>query len=440
MVEDYMLIPDNDSKFRNKVLGINYKNIEEFQDLIIFTTEEDKKFFVDKRRAHKRITSDQYKDIQIDDTNSNIIYCDTENKTHIYLRNKEGFLAKIAKTNLRYLNFINGTYYFASSKDNLQYDASLISINKQGIVTSFTNNSYHITSIFNPNLNLYLLSNGNYADLVKIENTKLLTLYSNLYLPTYDNQAILYNEGLISLNKNNQLESITNLKKVTYLGNNLYKLWSEEGEGLWYTPLGLIKEPLKDNIIQTLPNAKETFENSGIYVFGVKNSKTNTTELIKIVNQDKTLYHTSLGVFNDSVFLPGNLLVLKKEIANKTYTCLFNKYATKILTLDYDAPVKYISKQGYRDYEVYKIGMNYYMYNGIKLVLINLNPHKDMYIAGVRTILGDIALNTYNPEEFNKWLTYFNNPSSKTDIADTLLKLYTPSVEEKYPNLVRRIK
>ena len=437
MVEDYIVRPDNDAKFRRKVFGIKYKNIEELKDqeLIIFTTEDDKKYFVDKRRAHKKITSNQYKDISVDETNSNIIYCDTENKTHIYLRNKEGFLAKIDKTNLRFLNIINGTYYFASSLEGLQYDEALISISKQGEVKTFTNHTYHITSIFNPNLNLYLLSDGNYADIVKVENDELTTLYSHLFLPDYNNEAVLFKDGIISLNKDNKLDSINNLKNIAPLGNGLYKLWSLNGEGLWYTPLGLIKEPKKDTVMETLPNSKETFESTGIYVCGFKNIKTKNTDLVKITHQDKNIHFYIFRDFSDSKFLVGNLIALKKEANNKIYTCLFNKLGIKIIRVKWIYP-----QDGYREYEVYKIGKDYYAYNGIKLVLLALNPNKDMYIAGVRTELGDVAINTYNEQEFDSWLRYFNDSYYQKDIDDTLLKLYTPAVEEKYPNLGRRLK
>lgn len=447
MVEDFIVRPDNDTKFRRKVFGVRYKKIEELKDqeLIIFTTEDDKKYFVDKRRAHKRITSDKYKDIRLDSTNPNIIYCDTENKTHIYLRNKEGFLAKIDKTKLRLLNFINGTYYFASSSEGLQYDEALISINKQGIVKTFTNHVYHLTSIFNPNLNLYLLSTGNYADVVKIENDELITLYSNLYLASYNNDAILFmnglKSGLISLNKDNELDSINNLKNIAPLGNGLYKLWSADGEGLWYAPLGLIKEPKEDTVMETLPNSNETFESTGIYVCGFKNTKTNNSSLVKITHQERNIHVSIIENFQDSKFLIGNLIVLKKEINGKTYNCIFNKLGNKIMTVEDDTRIKWIYPQdGYREYEVYKIGKDYYAYNGIKLALLALNPNKDMYIAGVRTELGDIAINTYSEQEFDSWLRYFNDSYYQKDIADTLLKLYTPKVEEKYPNLVRRLK
>ena len=454
MVEEFMIRPDNDTKFRRKVFGIKYKEIKELkpQDLIIFTTEDDKKFFVDKRRAHKKITSDKYKNIYIDDTNSNIIYCDTENRTHIYLRNKEGFLAKIdslslnllarsQNVHLRFLNLINGTYYFAASLEKLQYDEALISINKQGKVNILTKNVYHITNVFDPNLNLYLLSIGNYADVIKIENDELIILYSNLYLPYYNNEVILFRDGLISLNKDNKLESINNLKQIASLGNGLYKLWSEDGEGLWYAPLGLIKEPIKDNVMETLPNSEDTFESTGIYVCGFKNTKTNNTDLVKITNQEKNIHVSIFENFKNPRFLVGNLIGLKKEINGKTYTCIFNKFGNKIMTIEDDVRVKWIYPQdGYREYEVYKIGKDYYAYNGIKLALIKLNPNKDMYIAGVRTELGDVAINTYSEQEFDSWLRYFNDSFYQKDIADTLLKLYTPSVEEKYPNLVRRLK
>ena len=415
------------------------------QELIIFTTEDDKKYFVDKRRAHKRITSEEYENIRLESTNPNIIYCDTVNRTHIYLRNKEGFLAKIDKTKLRLLNFINGTYYFASSNEGLQYDEALISINKQGIVKTFTDHTYHLTSVFNPNLNLYLLSDGNYADVVKIENDELITLYSNLYLASYNNDAILFmnglKSGLISLNKDNELDSINNLKNIAPLGNGIYKLWSEDGEGLWYTPLGLIKEPRKDNVMETLPNSEETFESTGIYVCGFKNTKTNNTDLVKITHQEKNIYFTIFENFQNSKFLIGNLIALKKEVNGKTYNCIFNKLGNKIMTIEDDPRIRWIYPQdGYREYEVYKIGKDYYAYNGIKLVLLNLNPNKDMYIAGVRTELGDVAINTYCEQEFDSWLRYFNDSHYEKDVTDTLSKLYTPEVEEKYPNLKRVLK
>ena len=447
MVEDFIVRPDNDTKFRRKVFGVKYKEIKELKDqeIIIFTTEDDKKFFVDKRRAHKKITSDKYKDIRLESTNPNIIYCDTENKTHIYLRNREGVLAKIDKTHLRLLNFINGIYYFASSSEGLQYDEALISINKQGIVKTFTNHVYHLTSIFNPNLNLYLLSTGNYADVVKIENNELITLYSNLYLASYNNDAIMFmnglNSGLISLNKDNELESINNLKNIAPLGNGLYKLWSKDGEGLWYTPLGLIKEPKKDNVMETPPNSGETFDSTGIYVCGFKNTKTKNADLVKITHQEKNIHVNILENFQESRFLIGNLIVLKKEDKGKVYNCIFNKLGNKIMTVEDDTRIKWIYPQdGYREYEVYKIGKDYYAYNGIKLALLVLNPNKDMYIAGVRTELGDVAINTYSEQEFDSWLRYFNDSRYQKDVNDTLLKLYTKAVEEKYPNLARRLK
>ena len=120
-------------------------------------------------------------------------------------------------------------------------------------------------------------------------------------------------------------------------------------------------------------------------------------------------------------------------------TYFYNNLGNKILTIPHSVRTTFIKKEGYRDYNVYRIDGEYYIYKGYKLNKIPLKI-TDMYISGIQTEIGDIAINEYDEKEFSKWIDYFRNDNNLKEIGDILLKLYNKKIEKEYPNLVRRLK
>ncbi len=434
MIDENVIMPENTDFYKRSVLGINYTDIKEINDVIIFTHEDGNTFFVDKRRPNKRIKSELFKSISLDDKNPNIIYCDTENKTKIYLRNKEKFLASVPKSHLRFLSIDNdGNYYFAmSAKDSL--NASLIQIinSKVNILTS---PDYFITKVFEDAEKTFMLSLGNTSTVIKVAD-EIKTLYKDLPLARYysEDKTITHQKGIISETIDGEKKSLNSLTMTIPLGHGLYKIISNDNVGLWYAPYGLVEKPLTKGYLLTFPNYYDMFKESGIFTYGMQD--TNGFHIGKIIDNNKNVYVSHISDGANGNFLPGNLIVLYKDAK----TILYNMYGIKKLTIPKEVRVEFIYPEGYREYAVYEIDGEYYKYNGKDLVKIRLKE-KDMFIAGVKTPLGDIAINCYDEHKFLKICRYFNDKYNAKEIERVLLNLYNNNEEIKntYPHLAREI-
>ena len=445
MLLENIIVPYDTQKFKDKVWGKNCQVCEYLNEKItIITNSDNTSFFIDKRRANKVITSSCYDKIRLDESNHNIIYCEQGNEINIYLRNKEGFIGKVIKeqAKLKFLNAVDGTYYFSLESNLEGFYSALVSVgNKKGTII-LTDYKYIIKPIFNLANKRFVLYENDTINLIEVDkNEQVKILEKDLLYPDYlllGDDSLGFRNGLISEMNDGSLKKIQGINYIE-MQNGLYKILKDNNEGLWYAPYGYVLEPKENSKILCSHEGVNEINGEKIIVCASQNHETKKTDFVRLIHNGKDIKVTNLGTFDNGKFLTGDLIIMERKEGDRVISYFYNKLGNKILTIPHKVRSWYIKGKGYRDYEVYRIDGDYYLYKGYKLNKINLKA-KDMFITGIRTELGDVAINEYDENEFNKWLEYFKDKDNLVEIGNTLLKLYNKEVESKYPNLVRRIK
>ena len=474
------------------ITSYEYDDIERIGSATVFTQGNHKFFTCLKDSKENEVKSPLFDDIRCDIHDSSLIYCKRDSMIAIYY--VEEWFCKLlftipicddiervriiedsgySRLGLEYIFLVkkNNKYGLSSgvvNKDdenevpcqslaNIEYDGIeyedgdyfLEKGDKKGLFTGTAKNNRLINANYDKIIPLW---NSNYYELFNGENCSIINLsdqsvaLSDCKIIKNIGSSVIYEKngikGVFWTLRDNKFLLLDGYDDIEYLGHSYYLVTQNGKRGILYGTETIIEpkyESIEINGYHTYKNL-DVLDYAKTLYFALKKTDGNY-DLAKYKKGEYSWNENELEFLNGQGFndvrLYDSIMVFRDD--NNAYVYSYDEKLLKTYPANVDITTTTV-KSGKEEIDLYIVDGIYYLYRNGNFEIAPIEDC-ELYVTAYESDYGTVVVNSYNKQKHDEICKQIED-GGEENLDNTLISIYekNPTIQEKYPTLIKRLK